>query len=125
MRYARWGIIALILIVIGAFFHYTLPQRDIVRIVNTYEERQDFGINRIFFSSSSGLDNKDVLFIQARDANDRVRVYRNEDTGFWPPYLKFDTANLQTEAADVTAPASDNPKWYYHAGEQVEPRPTV
>lgn len=111
MRYARWIVIVLVLILIGSFFHYTLPQRDIVRIVNTYEERQDFGINRIFFADARGLENKDVLFIQTRDAKDRVRVYRNEDTGLWPPYFKFDTANLQTEAADVAAPRSDEPQW--------------
>ena len=110
MQYVRWSLIASIILIVGAFLHYTLPQRDIVRIVDTYETRMDFGMNRVFFSSSGGLDNKDVLFIQGVNANDRVRVYRNEDTGFWPPYLKFDTANLQTEAADTVSTAA-NPSW--------------
>ena len=43
MRWILRAIYLLIAVVIIAFFHYTLPQRDIVRIVGTYEERQDFG----------------------------------------------------------------------------------
>jgi hypothetical protein len=56
--------------------------------------------------------NRDVFFIQTRQAsNDRVMVYRNEDTGWgWPPYLKFDTSNLQAEAADAKSSA-DNPQY--------------
>jgi hypothetical protein len=38
-------------------------------------------------------------------------VYRNEDTGWsWPPYFKFDTASLQTEADDLRSTPED-PKW--------------
>ena len=44
-------------------------------------------------------------------ANGKVMVYRNQDTGLgWPPYLKFDTANLQTEASDAVSTV-DAPKW--------------
>jgi hypothetical protein len=39
-------------------------------------------------------------------------VYRNEDTGWgWPPYFKFDTSNLQAEAADAKS-TSANPAYY-------------
>ena len=52
-----------------------------------------------------------MFFIQTRRANDLIMVYRNEDTGWgWPPYFKFDTSNLQAEAADLKS-TSDNPKW--------------
>ena len=38
-------------------------------------------------------------------------VYRNEDTGWgWPPYFKFDTKNLQTEAADLIS-SKEEPQW--------------
>jgi len=38
-------------------------------------------------------------------------VYRNEDTGWgWPPYFKFDTANLQAEAGDLKSTAAA-PQW--------------
>lgn len=98
---------------VATFFHYTLPQKDIVRITDTYEKRVDFGENSIFWATADvGTDgtvaNRDVFFIQTRRAdNDSVMVYRNEDTGWgWPPYLKFDTSNLQAEAADLKSVAS-------------------
>lgn len=99
-----------------AFLHYTLPQKDIVRVVDTFEQRVDFGENSLFWASAdTGSDatavNRDVLFIQAVKSNDKVMVYRNEDTGWgWPPYFKFDTKNLQTEAADLKSTKAD-PQW--------------
>ena len=126
MRYVKWSFLTLIFLIIVAFFHYTLPQRDIVRIVNTYEERQDFGWNGIFWAGpnagSATAPNRDVLFIQTVLANGNPMVYRNEDTGWgWPPYFKFDTANLQTEAADAVS-NRDAPEWYAmtHYGWRIE-----
>lgn len=118
MRYVKWTFRILLLLLVFAFFHYTLPQRDIVRVVNTYEERQDFqdlGITRLFWKDTASSDatatNRDVLFIQTVRANGRPMVYRNQDTGWgWPPYFKFDTANLQTEAADLIS-NRDTPRW--------------
>jgi Protein of unknown function (DUF1523). len=55
--------------------------------------------------------NRDVFFIQAIQTNDRPMVYRNEDTGWgWPPYFKFDTSNLQAEAADLKSTKAA-PQW--------------
>ena len=54
MAYVRWTFRILLLIVVGGALHYWLPQRDIVRVVSTYEERQDFsGWTSIFWSSGS------------------------------------------------------------------------
>ena len=118
------AIVALFLLVIA---DYTLPQHDVVRVVNTYQERQDLADwTRIFWSNpddqSGTLVNRDVQFIQTvrkksylfgfipRD-KEGVMVYRNEDTGWrWPPYFKFDTASLQTEADDLRS-TPENPKW--------------
>ena len=103
-------------VLVAAFLHYTLPQRDMVRVVDTFEQRVDFGENSIFWAAPDvGSDvtavNRDVLFIQAVRDNGRVMVYRNEDTGWgWPPYFKFDTKNLQTEAADLKSTKAD-PQW--------------
>lgn len=116
MRIIKWIFIVALWIVIAGFFHYTLPQRDIVRITDTYEKRIDFGENSIFWASpDAGNDettvNRDVFFIQTRRADDSVMVYRNEDTGWgWPPYFKFDTSNLQAEAADLKS-APEAAKW--------------
>ncbi len=41
--------------------------------------------------------------------NDHVLVYRNEDTGWiWPPYFKFDSSDLQAEAANY---AKETEQW--------------
>lgn len=116
MRYVKWTILTLLALLVFSFLHYTLPQHDIVRVVNTYQERQDLhDWTRIFWSSpddqSGMLTNRDVQFIQTVQANGKPMVFRNEDTGWsWPPYFKFDTANLQTEAEDLKSTA-DAPKW--------------
>lgn len=114
IKWTFW--IAFWTVVVG-LFHYTLPQRDVVRIVNTYEERQDLGDwTRIFWAEpddqSATLVNRDVQFIQAVRPNGDAIVYRNEDTGWgWPPYFKLDTANLYTEASDAISTKAA-PEWY-------------
>ncbi len=116
MVYVKWVFVLAFWLLVGAFLHYTLPQTDIVRITDTYEKRIDFGENSIFWANQGtgeveNTPNRDVFFIQTVRANGRVMVYRNEDTGWgWPPYFKFDTSNLQAEAADLRS-VSDNPKW--------------
>ncbi len=115
MKYLKWTIWTLIASVIFGFFHYTLPQRDIVLIVGTENRRIDFGENSIFWagpdSGTAAIGNRDVRFINAVRANGKVIVYRNEDTGWgWPPYFKLDSSNLQTEAQALTSNA-ETPKW--------------
>lgn len=127
MRNIRRGLRIMLFLVIGLALHYALPQHDTVRVVNTYQERQDLNDwTRIFWArpddQSATLINRDVQFIQTvkmqtmlfgfikRDSTE-VMVYRNEDTGWsWPFYFKFDTANLQTEADDLVS-TSEAPKW--------------
>lgn len=113
----KWTFWISLWVLIAGAFHYTLPQRDIVRIVNTYEERQELGDwTKIFWSTpddqSAALTSRHVQFIQAVRANGKPIVYRNEDTGWhWPPYFKFDTANLYTEVNDGVSTKAD-PRWY-------------
>ncbi|PIE08760.1 MAG: hypothetical protein CSA74_00895 [Rhodobacterales bacterium] len=127
MRLVRNTLLAILVFAALVLAHYTLPQHDVVRVVNTYQERQDFDDwTRIFWSKPDDLSdvlmNRDVQFIQTvkkktflfgfiqRDAEE-VMVYRNEDTGWrWPPYFKFDTASLQTEADDLRS-TPEAPKW--------------
>ena len=116
MTYIRWTFRIVILSLLVGVLHYTLPQRDIVRITNTEVRRVDFGVNSIFWSNSGAGDavetvNRDVLFIETAQPDGDVIVYRNEDTGIgWPPYFKFDTADLQAEAGKLISSA-DAPKW--------------
>lgn len=116
MRYVKWTLIVFFWLLVIAFLHYTLPQTDIARITDTYEKRIDPGENSLFWAthdvgSNQTTPNRDVFFIQARRANGRVMVYRNEDTGWrWPPYFKVNSSNLQAEAADMKSTA-EAPKW--------------
>lgn len=116
MVYLKWVLKVCFWLLVIAFFHYTLPQNDVARVTDTYEKRIDFGENSIFWSSpdvgnSAAGTNRDVFFIQSRLRDGQVMVYRNEDTGWgWPPYFKFDTSNLQAEAADLKSTA-EAPKW--------------
>ena len=116
MAYVKWTIILTFWLLVGGLLHYALPQYDVVRIVNTYEERQDLNDwTRIFWSEpedqSTSLSNRDVQFIQAVRVNGKPIVYRNEDTGWgWPFYFKFDTANLYTEANDAISTKAA-PEW--------------
>ena len=118
MTYIKWFFIIAFWTLVAAFLHYTLPQHDIARITDTYEKRIDFGENSIFWAdadagNATGLQSRDVFFIQAFRTDDRPMIYRNEDTGWgWPPYFKFDTSNLQAEAADLISKKNDaNPQW--------------
>jgi len=115
MRYARWTFIALIVALIAAYFHYTLPQRDVVRITGTDTQRINVGINGMFYANrmrdaQGNLIGTDVLFIRAITPEGAIRVYRNEDAGFYPPYFKFDSQDLQTEADDLVSSAEE-PQW--------------
>jgi len=114
--FIKWVFWITVWVLIAATFHYTLPQRDIVRVVDTDIQRVDFGENSIFWASpNSGNDetrgDRDVLFIRTVMVDGSPMVYRNEDTGWsWPPYFKFDTNNLQTEAADLVS-VKGEPQW--------------
>jgi hypothetical protein len=128
MVYIKWFFILAFWAVAGAFLHYTLPQVDIARITDTYEKRETPStVNSIFWGrgdagSATDPTGRDVFFIQTRLADDGVMVYRNEDTGWgWPPYFKFDTSNLQAEAADQRSTA-EAPKYVAirHYGWRVE-----
>ncbi|AHM04074.1 hypothetical protein roselon_01702 [Roseibacterium elongatum DSM 19469] len=116
MHWPRIIFLSLLALFLGAFLHYTLPQRDIVRVTDTEIIRTDFsGLNRIFYaqgdSGGANPDSRDLRLINTIAPNGDVRVYRNEDTGFgWPPYFKLDSADLQAEAASLSS-AADNPTW--------------
>lgn len=114
--YIKWGFRLLVVLVVGLFLHYELPQHDIVRITNTYNRLTTIGSNRIFYSSgdsgsAESATTRDIRFIEAVRPNGKVIVYRNEDTGWvWPPYFKYDSSTLQAEATNLKSDESA-PKW--------------
>jgi Protein of unknown function (DUF1523) len=105
----KWGLRIVGILIIAAFLHYTLPQRDIVRIIDTSNRITQIGANWMFYSiedtgtGSETSTTRDIRFIDAVfEDGETVMVYRNEDTGwFWPPYFKWDSSTLQAEAANL------------------------
>ena len=118
MTYVKWIFWGTFWLLVAAFFHYTLPKRDIVYVTGVEIKMEQFGENSIFWAAPDtganivdGVVTRDVRFIDAVQANGRVKVYRNEDTGWgWPPYFKLDSSNLQAEARNLTSVA-ENPNW--------------
>ena len=107
MAYAKWIVIGVIIALVVAFFHYSLPQRDIVRVVGTDVVRMNDGV-----TPDGQTLTRDVRFIYAKLADGGEMEYRNEDTGWgFPWYFKFDTANLANRAEDAKSTESD-PRWF-------------
>ena len=114
MRYLK--IVLRIVVIAGvlAFLDYALPSRDLVKIVGTEVVRTEVGANSLFWAQPIAGDanpaiagNRDIRFINSVRGNGSARVYRNEDTGWgWPPYLKFDSGNLQAEAQQLQVSGS-------------------
>lgn len=93
----------LILALVVATLHYSLPSRDVVRVVGTDVKRMDVGKGAWFWAKQDAGTyegtTRDVRFINTVWPNGKPRVYRNEDTNWsWPPYLKFDSGNLNAQA---------------------------
>jgi hypothetical protein len=115
----KWVLRIFAVLIIGAALHYTLPQRDVVTIINTYNKNTPIGANWMFYSiedTGTGVETtatiRDIRFIDAVFPDgETVMVYRNEDTGwFWPPYFKWDSSTLQAEAQNLKSDKV-NPQW--------------
>ena len=115
----KWGIRIVLILIVGLFLHYTMPQRDVVQIIITYNKNTPIGANWMFYSiedTGTGVETtatiRDIRFIDAVYADGTsVMVYRNEDTGwFWPPYFKWDSSTLQAEAQNLKSDKA-NPQW--------------
>lgn len=115
MQKVKWGVLTLLAILIVTVLHYSLPQRDIVRIVGTDVKRMDIGSRGWFWAEPDSLTeqerNRDVRFINAVFPDGDPFVYRNEDTNWsYPPYLKFDSGSITAQAQALTSTHND-PIW--------------
>ena len=86
---ARNFIILLPLLVLVAALLYGLPQVDVVRAVGVEVKRVDLADNE-----AGQQRTRDIYQLQMETLDRQPRVYRNEDNIF---YLKFNSANLQTQ----------------------------
>ncbi len=117
MRWIKWTVTTVLILMIAAVLHYTLPQRDIVRITGTEILRSDLsGWNRLFYakpdSGNVASVTRDVRLINAVYPNGKVIVYRNEDTGWfsWPPYFKTNSSDVSAMADNLKSTAA-KPQW--------------
>ncbi|WP_346910223.1 DUF1523 family protein [uncultured Roseibium sp.] len=112
MKVIKWIIGIPLVLILLAFAHYTLPSRDIVRIVGTDVKRMDIGSSSWFWAAPDAGTNtnwtRDVRFINTVWPDGKPSVYRNEDTDWgWPPYFKFDSSNITAQAQDLAKKDGD------------------
>ena len=92
----KYSMLAVLVVATGLFLHYNLPRTDVVQLTGTDVKRMDRQ------DPQSGAKTRDVRYLNAVTQDDKVRVYRNEDTGWgWPPYFKFNSADLSAEAQNL------------------------
>lgn len=109
MKYVLWTLLVVLAVIAGGFLYWTLPGYDVVRILGTEVARQQVEVTDA--QGREVMQSRDVRYIKAVTPDGEPRVYRNQDTGWgWPPYFKFDSANLAA-LADNAASSEDNPRW--------------
>ena len=89
---------------IAAGFQYYLPSTRVVQVTGT-------DVKRMAATKVTNKTTHDVRYVITRDpTNGETHVFRNEDTRWgWPPYFKFDSSDLQAEAAaNISPPGQEN-----------------
>jgi len=115
MRNIRRFLRIALFLIVGLFLHYVMPQQDIARVTSTEIIRTDFStFNRMFYAQADAgaaenptrdlrlinTERKATYFFGLIRGGNETMVFRNEDTGWiYPPYFKFDSSDLQAEAA--------------------------
>ena len=99
------GIGIVLIVVIALFFHYNLPRTAVVQISGTDTKRVDkpkeTKVEQTETDEQIKIEphTKDVRFINSVSRKEKPMVFKNLDTGWgWPPYFKFNSANLTAEA---------------------------
>ncbi len=115
MRVVKWTFIITLVVMLGSVLHYTLPRHEVVRVVGVTERLETLGWNSFFYartpSGQSEGDARDLRLVETVRPGGGELVLRNEDTGWiWPPYLKFNAADMQARARDQVS-TSDDPVW--------------
>lgn len=92
---ARNILIAILVLILAAVLHYSLPQVDVVRAIGVEIKRVD-----VTEGNAEQRRTRDVYQLQMETIDGKPRVYRNEDNFI---YLKFDSADLQTQVQSFAA----------------------
>ena len=101
----KWIFLSIIALLVIGFLHYNLMRTDVVYITGTDTTRMDRNKKAISKDKDSKnnpaaiRDTRDDRYNNANTRKGKVKVYRNEDTGWgWPPYFKFNSADITAEA---------------------------
>ena len=98
LRYFKIGIPVLLIVLLALFLHKNLLRTEVVQITGTDVRRTDEA-RKAAKNDEKRSPTSDVRFINSLSQKGKVMVFRNEDTGWgWPPYFKFDSADLAAEA---------------------------
>ncbi len=85
----KYFFIAVFILAFGLFLHYNLPRTEVVQVTGTDVKRLDRK------STNKDVRSRDVRFLSALTRDGKIKVFRNEDTGWgWPPYFKFSSADI-------------------------------
>ena len=119
MKYIKGILFFIAFPVFFLFVDYVLPSNEIMRVTSAYSRITDIGFNRMFYAEEDivtgqedATDTKrDVRFISTVTEDGKVKIFRNEDTGWvYPPYFKYDSATLHGEFDNLKS-SEENPKW--------------
>jgi len=96
LKIVKFSLLTALVVVVGMFLHYNLPRTDVVQLTGTEVKRMDSK------EPQHGSRTRDVRYLNAVTRDAKIRVFRNEDTGWgWPPYLKFNSADVSAEAQSL------------------------
>ncbi len=127
MRNVRRVLRIALFLIVGLFLHYIMPQQDVARVTLVDSRLQNVtGWQAMFYAqedagTAESTAGRDLRLISTERvptyllglirSGRGTMVYRNEDTGWiYPPYFKFDSADLQAEAA-ATISTSEPYEW--------------
>jgi len=113
LKYIKIGVPVLLVIVLVLFLHKNLPRTALVQITGTDIKRIDQRSKKPKTVEETKKNDTmakttDVRFINAISNKGKTMVFRNEDTGWgWPPYFKFNSADLTAEAQAFSLSAQE------------------
>lgn len=111
VKKVKVGIVVVLIVFLALFFHFNLPRTAVVQVSGTDVKRVDQAAKakeaQAETAEQIAQQTADVRFINAKSRDGKPMVFRNEDTGWgWPPYFKFDSADLTAEAQAFAADPS-------------------
>jgi hypothetical protein len=113
LKYVKIGIPVLLAILFVLFLHKNLPRTAVVQITGTDVKRVDMSGSKSKKAQENAKNavvglTTDVRFINAINKKGKTMVFKNQDTGWgWPPYFKFDSADLTARAQAISQSTED------------------